>query len=231
MRFPLRFIPRDLALPILQGPLRGQWWYAGSSNHGCWLGSYEFEKQRLLARMLAPGQVMFDLGANVGFYTLLAARRVGPGGRVVAFEPLEGNVAYLRRHLRRNAVANVEVIQAAVADRPGTARFAPHRSNAMGRLSDSGDLEVPVVSLDALFEAGSLPRPDVLKIDIEGAELRALRGAERLLRTARPCILLATHGPELRQACCDLLRGLGYVVTTLDDSEAGADEIVAHARR
>ena len=78
LRLPLALIPPALAMPVLQGPLRGYRWIVGSSNHGCWLGSYEYAKQRLFAQMVRSGDVVFDVGANVGFYTLLAACRVGP---------------------------------------------------------------------------------------------------------------------------------------------------------
>jgi hypothetical protein len=95
LRLPLRLIPRSLVVPILQGPLRGARWIVGSATHGCWLGCYERAKQQGFVRILAPGQVVYDLGANVGFYTLLAARRVGPTGEVHAFEPGAENLEFV----------------------------------------------------------------------------------------------------------------------------------------
>ncbi len=92
LRIPLRLIPANAPVPILQGPLRGKLWVKGSSDNGCWLGSFEHDKQRLMSSMLQPGDTMFDVGANVGYYTLLASHRVGPDGRVIAFEPLPANV-------------------------------------------------------------------------------------------------------------------------------------------
>src|SRR5512139_3781902 len=83
LRFPLRLIPDDATLPILQGRLRGKRWISGSCNHGCWLGSYEYHKRVLFERTITPGSVVFDLGAHVGFYTLLASVLVGHAGRVV----------------------------------------------------------------------------------------------------------------------------------------------------
>ncbi len=81
---------------VVQGPLRGKRWIAGSSNHGCWLGSYELAKQRKVIELVRPGMVCWDVGAHVGFYTLLFAELVGPLGRVFAFEPLprKGGLAY-----------------------------------------------------------------------------------------------------------------------------------------
>jgi hypothetical protein len=79
LRLPLRLIPKQAEVRILQGPLRGKRWIAGSSNHGCWLGSYEAAKQRKIIEFLRPGMVCWDVGVNVGFYTLLFAELVGGG--------------------------------------------------------------------------------------------------------------------------------------------------------
>ena len=73
LRYPLRWIPDDLVVPVLQGPLRGKKWIVGSSSHGCWLGGYEYEKQRRFAQAINPGGVVYDIGAHVGFYMLLAS--------------------------------------------------------------------------------------------------------------------------------------------------------------
>jgi hypothetical protein len=81
LRFPLRFIPAETTLPILQGMLRGSKWISNSSTNGCWLGSYEYTKQKIMARTIQPGKVVYDVGAHVGFYTLLTAKLVGKLGR------------------------------------------------------------------------------------------------------------------------------------------------------
>ncbi len=230
LRMPLRMIPPNMRLPILQGPLRGRWWIAGSSTNGCWLGSYEYAKQRLLGELLSAGDCVFDIGANVGYYTLLASGKVGPAGRVIAFEPLPGNLRLLRRHLQLNDAHNVTVIDAAVGDADGTAHFAPHVCNSMGSLSDSGSIAVDIVSLDTLVDSGRVPIPSVMKIDVEGAELRVLRGAARLIERARPIILLATHGTSLHRECCAILHAAGYTLEPIADHVASieeTDEIIA----
>jgi len=71
LRFPLRLLPAQTRMPIMQGRLKGKRWIVGSSNHGCWLGSYEFDKQHLFERTITQGSIVFDLGGHVGFYTLL----------------------------------------------------------------------------------------------------------------------------------------------------------------
>ena len=85
LRFPLRLIPCGAQMTILQGPLRGKRWIAGSSDHGCWLGSYEYPKQRAFSAAISHGDVVYDLGANVGFYSLLASVLVGTKGQVFSF--------------------------------------------------------------------------------------------------------------------------------------------------
>jgi len=234
LRAPLRLLPRSLVLPVLQGPLRGKLWISGASDHGCWLGSYEYRKQRLFATLVSPGDTVFDIGANVGFYTLLASVQTGPKGTVVAFEPLLRNVELLERHVRLNALRNVSVVRAAVGNRKGTIRFAPDlHSNSMGHIDETGSLEVPLVSLDGLMESGAIAMPDVVKIDVEGAEYDVLQGAAQLVARARPLILLATHGAEVHLRCCDLLQGWGYALSALSDAVpiASTDEILANPHR
>jgi FkbM family methyltransferase len=232
LRLPLRAIPGGARVPILQGRLRGKRWVVGSSTHGCWLGSYEYQMQRMFERTVRLGSTVYDIGANVGFYTLLGSVLVGAGGRVVAFEPVPRNLALLHEHLRLNKVENVRVVEAAVAEREGRARFdlGPHTS--MGQLSESGSLEINTVGLDALVASGELPPPDVLKIDVEGAEGSVLRGARTVLADNRPGIFLSTHGPELHRECTELLRSFGYLLTPIDtDDMDSSTEVLATWRR
>src|SRR5215475_1286004 len=173
LRFPLRAIPSSVVVPILSGPLRGRRWVTGSSDHGCWIGWYELAKQKIFYSSLQPGFVVYDLGANVGFYTLLSSVAVGPRGHVYSFEPLPENVRYLKRHLELNKVSNCTVYEQAVSDGCGPARFSG--SGAVGHLDDSG-IVVQTVTLDALVSSGSIRAPSVIKCDIEGAEYGALLG-------------------------------------------------------
>ncbi len=228
LRAPLRAIPPGARVRVLQGPLRGARWIVGSATHGCWLGTYESEKQRALSSLLKAGQTLFDVGANAGFYTLLGSKLVGPGGKVFAFEPLPANLGHLREHLRINHVTNTEVIAAAVGRSKGRLQFAEAASPSMGRLDPGGGLEVDVVSLDELVAAGAVRPPDLIKMDIEGGEVEALKGARVVLATHRPQLLLATHGWELHRDCCALLRGLGYGIEALGGGEPDAtDELIA----
>lgn len=228
LRWPFKLLRRGTVVPVILGPLRGSRWVLGSGLHGCWLGTYEWPKQRLFASLVSPGMVVYDIGANVGFYTLLAARRVGPTGAVFAFEPGLGNLADLRRHIELNRCDNTKVLDVAVADRCKEARFLDAGSYT-GRLDERGGREVRMVSLDWLLDEGTVKAPDLVKIDVEGAEEAVLLGATRLLERYHPVLLLATHGQQVHQACTDLLSTLGYSLRSLEPgrSVAQTSELLA----
>lgn len=229
LRFPLRYIPRNAVFPILQGKLRGYKWVVGSSNHGCWLGSYEYRKQQVIGNTIKPGTIAFDIGAHVGFYTLLFSKLTGASeGKVFAFEPFPPNISYLRKHIAINRVTNVEVLEMAVSDSSGTTFFSQGPSGSTGRIGDSGEFKVKQTSIDELLAQERLPAPHYMKIDIEGAEFRALLGAEATLREFHPLIFLATHGEEVHHNCCKFLTSLGYQLKSLDGNDIeDTDEIFA----
>lgn len=87
LRLSLRLVPPGTIVPILSGGLRGKKWIVGSSIHGCWLGTYEYEKQVIFSNSVSPKSTGFDIGGNVGFYTLLASKRVGPDERSLYLSP------------------------------------------------------------------------------------------------------------------------------------------------
>ena len=219
-------LPAALALPILSGHLRGCRWIVRSANYSCWLGTYEHEKQNVFCKEIRSGDVVFDIGAHVGFYSLLASKLVGDGGSVVAFEPLESNAEYLRRHAALNRVP-VRVVEVAVADRDAIGHFRRGSDTYTGALAESGET-VPVVSIDLLIDTHEVPTPDVIKVDVEGAESLVLKGAVQTLSRFHPIVFLAVHSQRLRDECTDILRGLGYVVAGIDGgSNVNSFELVA----
>jgi len=209
VRYPFRVLPRGMAMPILQGPLRGKKWIVGAHLHGCWLGSYEYEMQTRVAQEVQRGGVFYDVGANVGFYSLLAAVLIHPG-RVYAFEPLPENVAYLQKHLDLNRIRNVHVFELAISDVPGSALFEAEPTRAMGRLGAGGNLRVQTTTLDALLRNQEIAPPDCIKMDVEGGEFRALLGARECFARHRPKLFLATHGRDVHEDCCRLLASWQY---------------------
>jgi len=232
LRLFLHLIPSTMVVPILQGRLKGEKWIVGSSNHGCWIGSYEHEKQILFSEIVTEGAVVYDIGAHVGFYTLLASEIVGQRGKVIAFEPLPQNLHYLNEHLLLNKCDNVKVIETAVAEESGTAFFTEGISSSMGYLSLAGNIEVKKVALDELMLSGKIPPPEYLKIDVEGAEILVLSGAKSLLVRYHPVIFLATHGFEVHRQCCEFLSSIGYELQSINEKNIDeTDEIIAFKNR
>jgi FkbM family methyltransferase len=135
------------------------------------------------AEAIRPGDVVADIGAYRGTYALVAAAIAGPTGRVFAFEPTATNAALIARNVALNGFApRMTVEQAAVSDRTGTATFyaaGDATTNSLASSGGTGGTQVRTIALDEYF-AGQQP-PRVLKIDIEGAELLALRGAQHIL--------------------------------------------------
>ena len=212
----LKLVPRGLVVPVLQGPMRGARWAVGLGTNGCWLGTYELDLQSFLASELGAGMVFWDVGANVGFFALLGARRVGTSGRVVAVEPVPANVEGLRRIVRLNHLGElVRLVEAAVGSADTLARFDPSPGPSEGKLDEGGDLSVRVLRLDSLLDQG-YPAPTVVKMDIEGGEVEALRGARRLLADFRPVLCVATHGHSNDLSCRNLLQATGFTVRNLE---------------
>ncbi len=186
-----------------------------------WLGTYEPELQQAVRDWLPKGSVVYDVGANVGYISLLLAQAAGDAGQVFAFEPLPANLERLAANLRLNPWAHVTCVAGAVVDRPGPVRFLAHASGAMGKAAGSAgradqsypdEIEVPGLTLDEFAYAGGHPVPQVIKMDIEGGEVLALQGMRRLLAEARPLLLLELHGPESARAAWHTLITAGYAI-------------------
>lgn len=211
LRLPLSLIPHDSVIPILRGPLRGKKWIVGSSVHACWAGTYEVETLAAFASAIKPGTCIYDIGANVGIFTLLASLRTGPAGKVYAFEPFPRNARYLRRHIQLNQLQNCCVMEVGASDTEGTQRFSTACEYHVGRFSADGDLAIPCVTLDACIYGGrKLRPPDVIKMDVEGAEFLVLQGAARALSEYHPTLFIEIHGSAQHRDCHDLLASKGY---------------------
>jgi FkbM family methyltransferase len=221
--------PRPATLPILAGRLRGCWWSpaAGGKVLRLFLGTYEPEQTALFCQQIRAGDVVFDIGANAGYYTLMGAQLVGQRGKVIACEPETRIAAFLRRHVEANRLTNVSIIQSAVGGESGVARFSRGKGTGTGRMSDAGDLTVRVRTLDEIArEHGLLPTH--IKSDVEGAELDVLRGGQETLTQARPTIFLSTHGTHVHEACCRLLQEYGYFLSAIGGGDfATAPELLA----
>jgi FkbM family methyltransferase len=160
---------------------------------------YEESDWKFVKRNLEPGDVFIDVGANQGFFTLLASRSVGDAGRVYAFEPAQPERQKLRRNLSLNRCSNVTVEDSAVGAMSGSTEFHLYldhagpwsglRPAAEDVQSRSVRVTVPITTLDAYVTARGLDRVDMIKIDVEGGELDVFRGASDVIEKQRPIIL------------------------------------------
>lgn len=233
MRLPLRLVPPNAVITVRKGLNKGMKWVAGASTHGCWLGIYESDKQSAIRKFVSPGMHVFDIGANAGFYTLAFSRLCGAKGSVWAFEPFAANVSNLLHHVKLNGLANVTVIQAAVTDRKGLVGFRISESNAMGAVSETAEAyKVPTIHLDDFISEFAVPVPDLIKLDVEGAESMVLEGARNLLAQRKTALFVALHGEQQVRRCTEILRAAGYDIFLLSgervvDPQFVGDEIYA----
>ena len=204
---------------------------ANAVGRTIWLrGDYESEGpiKAIIESNLGRGDVFLDVGANVGFFSLTASRRVGPGGAVHAFEPVPRLARLLRRTVDINSLTNLTVVEAAVGASSGETTMAVMKDSAYSHVlegaeaaaSDHGDLQVvPVrtVSLDEYVAEKVNGRPTVMKMDIEGAEVAALNGARYLLSAPNgPAVICEIGEPHLARFnnqphdVFDLFAGWGY---------------------
>ncbi|MBO0715171.1 MAG: FkbM family methyltransferase [Acidimicrobiales bacterium] len=199
---------------------------------------YEPHVARRLGDLLGPGMTFVDVGASFGYYTVLAARLVGPTGRVVACEPGPSNVSLLLLNIEAHGLANVVVEPVAASDRAGALLY--YGSGGNGRTSsfsgDPGELTngelVPARPIDELLRAQS--KVDAIKIDVEGAEGRVLAGAERTLARDQPALFLELSPPalEVTSACTGeellgRLQGLGYRFEVLSPGDERSQRLAS----
>jgi methyltransferase, FkbM family len=165
------------------------------------LGTHEPEVSRAIDSHVRGGDCALDVGAHLGYFALHLAKRVGPSGRVIAFEPSAGAYETLVENIRLNGFEDRLVAeQAAVSDRPGSTVFrsTPDRFGAMGSIFSVANeggyaYTVRATSLDAYQQAHGLPRISFLMVDAEGAEGNVLAGARRILADDRPVCLVELH--------------------------------------
>jgi FkbM family methyltransferase len=194
-------------------------------------GTYELPIQKAISENLHPGGVFFDVGANIGFFSLVAARQVGAEGGVYSFEPVPSNVALIRRNAELNSLRTIRVFPEAVGATSGRAELlvARHIGGAVlasaGRPPDAqGRITVDLVTLDDAMQKHGLRPPTLMKIDVEGAEFDVLRGASGILRAHKPKLIYeiddATEAGVQRksQEIETFLKTAGYSIQPLPNS-------------
>jgi FkbM family methyltransferase len=183
-------------------------------------GRYERPKIDYFKRLLRPGMVFVDVGANLGDFSLIASRLIGAAGKVVAFEPDPENYGWLSKSIKRNKLSNIELRAEALSNEDGQASFFLSQVSGWHTLkkdqlsNEKQEIVVPTRRLDGV----PLDRLDVMKIDVEGAEFEVLQGAREQISRFNPTIFIDLHpamGADV-DGCLNMLRALGYNIFGFD---------------
>jgi FkbM family methyltransferase len=194
---------RNREAQIGSGVGKGLFINVGSSAAAYVLGTFKPEVQTYLSSSVKAGNVFYDIGANVGFFSLLAARLTGPQGKVISFEPLPENLLSLRENVEHNHFSNVNILPFALGAVNQQQVFQVSERPTWGKLKGVGpdtpdkylsDIKVSVRRLDDLFSEGVIPPPDFVKIDVEGAEVEVIEGAIDTLSRFGPTLIIELHG-------------------------------------
>jgi FkbM family methyltransferase len=181
---------------IPHGAARGAAFRAERASLSWITGKVELEVQGALRDHLGPGSTFLDVGASVGFYTVLGARLVGPAGRAVAFEPNASACAAIRANADLNGLENVEIVVQALSDREGEGFLEGSAAATASLVAEptTAAMRVRRTSLDRFLAERPELAPDVVKIDVEGHESAALRGMTTTLKSVRPVVIVEMHG-------------------------------------
>jgi FkbM family methyltransferase len=189
----------------------------GNVSRDLYLGQFEHDVIDFLSYYLKPGMIVFDVGANIGVYSLLSAKYVGEHGTVHSFEPTPDIFSRLCANVKLNGFICIHPNQLAVAEKSGTSTFYLYKHNGMNSLARQdwvgeplGQIEVKTISIDEYVCIKGLNKVDLLKIDVEGAELAVLKGARSLLCSVNPPIVVC-------EFCDKTTRNFGYQVSSLRD--------------
>ena len=199
---------------------------------GYMMGTSEPLEQETLAGLLKPGAVFYDVGANIGFYSTIAATIVGASGRVFAFEPFPIAARHCRANAELNGFSQVSVVEVAIGNTDGVAMLELGDNSALHRLSESaGSMQVPVTTIDSWLAQTGAPPPDVVMIDIEGNEIDALIGMMDTLGRNRPALMIEVHWLAERFSSFyeKELSPLGYKLSTYDGKPVPDGPVRYHA--
>ncbi len=214
---PLHVGPNLRRFRVLGGPLRGLQLVVPSFWRPSYaLGTYEPHVLRAVQSLPMTGCVAYDVGANVGYFSAVFSRLVGPRGLVFSFEPDPRNAAALEATVRINRLDNVRPVRSAISDMSGSATLATFTYPSITHIANPrtpGDavfVTVPCITIDDFVYRDGNPAPSLLKIDVEGAEDRVFRGAVRTLRETRPVVVAEVRCADTWPEIAALASANGY---------------------
>jgi FkbM family methyltransferase len=195
-------------------------------------GSFDPNELWFLGQILKPRMCFVDIGANEGLYSIYAAKKVGLSGKIFSFEPSPRERLWLKRNVQANHLVNIQVLPQALADVIGEAVLnladAEHNGqNTLGTFGYQGvtcveSVQVELTTLDLLRKSGKIPKIDVIKMDVEGAEFKVLKGSVDILQNDRPLLLIELFDAALKgqnsstDEVLEWLAELGYEIQEFD---------------
>lgn len=210
------------------GPAEGlRIWIRLPEDKPIWTGTYEADFAMSLADAVREDAVCLDIGGYRGFFSAVFA--LAGASAVHIFEPLPENIRRIESLMEVNPSLPLELHRIAIGAVVGEAEFLVMPETSMGKLSESSfqeqqssgvSLKVPIETLDHLIETGIMGEPDVIKIDVEGAEAMVLKGGERLLGRRGPLLFLEIHSRALARECHEIMTGHGYSVAVMETGES-----------
>jgi FkbM family methyltransferase len=213
-------------MAIEGGPMRGIKLSASQhTSHAHINGTYEREVQEAIDSMVRPGDICYDLGASIGYMTLLMARKAK---HVYSFEPAPHAIAEMKRHIATNSLKNVTIVPSPVSGRVREVRFCL-TDGAYGSAINDTETRWPVLQLQTTtldIFVKDHPVPDFLKMDVEGEEGAVLEAAGDLLAQRKTSICCEVHNREAARSVLGTLERYGYRVTLLDGTPARVPEEV-----
>ena len=220
-----RFLYNGRIITIPFGPLSKFKWVC-NQDHQFWmpLGVYEKETTHWLMNKIKPGNVFFDIGSNAGYFSLLGSKCVGELGKVISFEPIKSNCNTIKAHLVANKLNNVIIENLAVSKDTGKCSFKIENNNANTHMESItlnhqvsnhiSTIEVGTICLDDYITSTGIA-PDVIKVDVEGAEKLVLEGSAKFLKDFDADWIISTHSEDLYKKCEYIMKKNGYEVNSL----------------
>ena len=188
---------------IQRGAGKGLRFNPGGAALAFVFGTHEPAVQRVFELLAKPGMTFCDVGANVGFYSMVVARLIGSGGRVFSFEPLADNLRWIEHNARLNGFRHIVARCEALGNIDGETQFMLSEQPTWGKLASAagapparpaGETAVRVRRLDSLLREGAVAPPDLMKLDVEGSEVDVLNGGAETLHRCRPILIIDLHG-------------------------------------
>jgi FkbM family methyltransferase len=233
---------RKRTVTIPKGVGKGLKFNCGNSNPEYSKGINELPVQKAIAEHLCANDVFYDIGAHIGFFSLISAKMVGTSGHIYAFEPSIHNAKLIRQNVKLNNLENITIIEKAVSESEGVGKLlltdnpGGHTLEAVGNPENiAGVSMVGVVTVDNMVFKRKIKPPKLVKIDVEGAEIEVLRGMDHTISKYRPIIVCEIDSKDkskfdLKQKRIqDFLESKGYKIKTLKNSYPGIKWYVKHS--